>query len=72
MISGYDYAVIAFYMGFMLCLGVVFRGLSRNTSDYFRCGGSMPWWITGSIIFPQWLIMRGKLDFVSWHSGKKV
>ena len=48
MITLYDYAVIAFYVGFMLCLGVVFRGLSKNTSDYFRCGGSMPWWITGS------------------------
>lgn len=42
MISGYDDAVIAFDVGFMLCLGVVFRGMSKNTSDYFRCGGSMP------------------------------
>jgi Na+/proline symporter len=58
----------------MLCLGVVFRGLSRNTSDYFRCGGSMPWWITGS---SAWLVTFSAWTFVGaasevYKSGLKV
>src|SRR3954447_20972880 len=45
--TGYDYGIIAFYLLFVLVLGLVFRRLSSDTSDYFRCGGAMPWWITG-------------------------
>src|SRR5438552_6356845 len=48
MISGYDYFIIAFYFVFVLVIGLAFRRLSKNTSDYFRCGGAMPWWITGT------------------------
>ncbi len=48
MITNYDYGIIAFYLVFVLSLGLVFRRLSVNTSDYFRCGGAMPWWITGT------------------------
>ena len=43
----YDKFIIGFYFVFILVVGLVFRRLSKNTSDYFRCGGSMPWWITG-------------------------
>ena len=48
MITGYDYFIIAFYFVFILVIGAAFRRLSKNTSDYFRCGGAMPWWITGT------------------------
>lgn len=48
MISGYDYFIIGFYLVFMVAIGVVFRRMSKNTSDYFRAGGAMPWWITGT------------------------
>jgi SSS family solute:Na+ symporter len=48
MISRYDDFIIAFYFVFILAIGVLFRRLSKNTSDYFRCGGAMPWWITGT------------------------
>jgi SSS family solute:Na+ symporter len=48
MISRYDYFIIAVYFVFILIVGMVFRKLSKNTSDYFRCGGAMPWWITGT------------------------
>lgn len=48
MISGYDYSIIGFYLVFMLAIGVVFRRMSKDTSDYFRAGGAMPWWITGT------------------------
>ena len=48
MITAYDYIIIGFYLVFMLAIGVVFRRMSKNTSDYFRAGGAMPWWITGT------------------------
>jgi SSS family solute:Na+ symporter len=48
MISGYDYFIIGFYLLFILGVGLVFRRMSKNTSDYFRAGGAMPWWITGT------------------------
>lgn len=60
-ITFYDYGVMAFYVAFMLCLGLVFRGLNKNTSDYFRCGGAMPWWITGT---SAWLAVFSAWSFV--------
>ncbi|WP_338285358.1 hypothetical protein [Luteolibacter sp. LG18] len=47
-ISTYDYFIIAVYLVFIVITGLVFRRMSKNTSDYFRAGGSMPWWITGT------------------------
>ncbi len=74
MITAYDYAVIAFYVVFLLALGAAFRGLSKNTSDYFRCGGAMPWWITGT---SAWLVTFSAWSFVGaaseiYRSGVKV
>jgi SSS family transporter len=51
MISGADYAVIAMYFLFILGAGVLFRKFLSNTSDYFRGGGKMLWWMTGSSAF---------------------
>ncbi len=48
MITTFDYVIIGFYLVFMLAIGVVFRRMSRDTSDYFRAGGAMPWWLTGA------------------------
>jgi len=48
MVSIYDKLIIGFYFLFILAVGLAFRKLSKNTSDYFRCGGAMPWWITGT------------------------
>lgn len=48
MITRYDYFIIGFYLLFMVAIGLVFRRMSKNTSDYFRAGGAMPWWITGA------------------------
>lgn len=48
MITIYDYIIIGFYLVFMLAVGLVFRKMSKNTSDYFRAGGAMPWWLTGA------------------------
>jgi Na+/proline symporter len=48
MITVYDYIIIGFYLVFMLSIGLVFRRMSKDTSDYFRAGGAMPWWLTGA------------------------
>jgi len=48
MITRYDYFIIGCYLLFILGIGFVFRRQSKNTSDYFRAGGVMPWWITGT------------------------
>ncbi len=48
MITIYDYIIIGFYLVFMLAIGLVFRRMSKDTSDYFRAGGAMPWWLTGA------------------------
>src|SRR5687768_9115264 len=47
----YDYAVIGFYFAFMALMGVVFRRFIKDTSDYFRAGGEMLWWIVGAGAF---------------------
>jgi solute:Na+ symporter, SSS family len=51
MLSHYDYLVIGFYFVFMALIGVVCRKFIKNTSDYFRGGGQMLWWMTGCSAF---------------------
>jgi SSS family transporter len=51
MLSTYDYCVIAFYFVFMLAIGWVFKKFCNNTSDYFRGGGKMQWWMAGCSAF---------------------
>ncbi len=46
-----DWLVIGFYLLFMLALGPVFKSFSRNSSDFFRGGGNMSWWIAAASIF---------------------
>lgn len=48
MISAYDILNIAFYFLFIAGVGVYFSRRSRDTSDYFRAGGALPWWVTGA------------------------
>jgi len=51
MLSFYDYLVIGFYFLFMLAIGSVFHRSNKNTSDYFRGGGQVLWWIVGATAF---------------------
>ncbi len=51
MLSKYDYLVIAFYFVYMTLIGWICRKFIRNTSDYFRGGGKMLWWMAGSAAF---------------------
>jgi len=48
MITKYDYINIAFYFLFIAGVGLYFMWRSKNTSDYFRAGGLLPWWVTGA------------------------
>ena len=48
----YDYLVIAGYFILILGIGVVFKKMAaKSTSDYFRGGGRMLWWMVGSTAF---------------------
>tara|TARA_R110000868_G_scaffold21614_6_gene89523 strand:- start:16294 stop:18048 length:1755 start_codon:yes stop_codon:yes gene_type:complete len=48
----YDYIVIGVYFVLILAIGVIFsRMASKSTSDYFRGGGRMLWWMVGSTAF---------------------
>ena len=47
----FDYIVIMFYLMFMLALGPVYKGFSKTSSDYFRGGGGMLWWVVGASTF---------------------
>jgi solute:Na+ symporter, SSS family len=53
MLSVYDYAVLGFYFLLILAIGFGFRGVNKDSSDYFRGSGSMLWWIVGASAFMQ-------------------
>ena len=47
MLTVWDYTVIGFYLVFMLGIGFVWSRMSKNSSDFFRGGGNMLWWMAG-------------------------
>jgi len=48
----YDYIVIASYFLLIVGIGFVFKKMAKHsTSDYFRGGGRMLWWMVGSAAF---------------------
>ncbi|GAB5561713.1 MAG: Na+:solute symporter [Synoicihabitans sp.] len=49
--TSYDYVVIAAYFALLLSVGYLTSKFVSNTSDYFRGGGSMLWWLVGSSAF---------------------
>jgi SSS family solute:Na+ symporter len=61
MVSFYDYLNIAFYIAFITGVGIVFSRKSKNTSDYFRGGGVMPWWVAGA---SSWMASFSAWTFV--------
>ena len=48
MMSPWDWVVVAVYFGFMVAVGVLCRRMNAGPSDYFRGGGQMLWWMSGS------------------------
>ena len=49
MVSIADYVNIGFYLCFIVGVSIYFLRRSKNTSDYFRGGGVLPWWMTGAM-----------------------
>lgn len=48
----YEYLVIAGYFALILGVGFTFKRMaSKSTSEYFRGGGRMLWWMVGSTAF---------------------
>ena len=48
----YDYLVIAGYFLLIIGIGFTFKHMAKkSTSDYFRGGGRMLWWMVGSTAF---------------------
>ena len=43
--------VILIYFGFLLGIGWAVRNMTKNTSDYFRGGGNVLWWMVGASAF---------------------
>ncbi len=46
-----DIAVILVYFLFLIAIGWIFRTFSNTTSDYFKGGGKMLWWMVGATAF---------------------
>jgi len=48
----YEYLVIAAYFLLVIGIGFTFKNMAKkSTSDYFRGGGRMLWWMVGSTAF---------------------
>ena len=43
--------VVVIYFAFLIVIGWAFRNLTSNTSDYFRGGGNVLWWMVGASAF---------------------
>ena len=43
----WDWLIIASYFIFIVVTGYVFKRVIKSTSDYFRGGGNMLWWVAG-------------------------
>ncbi len=43
--------IVLIYFAFLIVIGLSFRNLTSNTSDYFRGGGNVLWWMVGASAF---------------------
>ncbi|MEN9402362.1 MAG: Sodium/glucose cotransporter, partial [Verrucomicrobiota bacterium] len=48
MLSTFDYIVVLFYLLFLASIGWFFRHSGKDSSEYFRGGGKMSWWMVGA------------------------
>lgn len=46
-----DIFIVIVYFAFLMLIGWLFRKFTSSTSDYFRGGGKMLWWMVGSTAF---------------------
>ncbi|PHN05925.1 sodium:solute symporter family transporter [Flavilitoribacter nigricans] len=50
-LSTWDFLVVAVYLGVLGWMGFYFSKRQKNTDDYFKGGGRVPWWAAGLSIF---------------------
>jgi len=50
-----NYAVLVFYLGAMVAMGVYFSNKNADTDEYFRGGRNVVWWAAGCSIFATML-----------------
>jgi solute:Na+ symporter, SSS family len=66
-----DIAVVIFYMGLMLAIGLYFKRYMKAAKDYFAGGNLIPWWVGGISLymssFTAWTF-TGAAGFV-YHTG---
>ncbi len=46
-----DTLIVGIYFLFLISIGWMFRAFTNTTSDYFRGGGNMLWWMVGATAF---------------------
>lgn len=46
-----DFALVVLYLIFIVAIGFLFSGKSKDPSNYFRGGGKLLWWMTGASAF---------------------
>ncbi|MEP0072114.1 MAG: transporter [Marinomonas sp.] len=46
-----DILIVGIYFLFLIAIGWMFRTFTSTTSDYFRGGGNMLWWMVGATAF---------------------
>ena len=46
-----NWIILFAFLAAMLVMGIVFSRKDKNTSDYFKAGGRMPWWAAGLSIY---------------------
>ena len=46
-VNAYDYALIALYFGIVIFVGWYSARKNKNTDDYFKGGGKIPWFLAG-------------------------
>jgi SSS family solute:Na+ symporter len=46
-LNHWDWIVIGFYFAFITGIGFLFKHVNKDSSDYFRGGGNMLWWMAG-------------------------
>ncbi|MEL0638288.1 transporter [Marinomonas sp. TI.3.20] len=46
-----DILIVGIYFIFLIVIGWIFRTFTNTTSDYFRGGGNMLWWMVGATAF---------------------
>jgi SSS family solute:Na+ symporter len=46
-----NYTVLGVYLGLLVIMGIIISGKQKNTQDFFKAGGRVPWWAAGVSIF---------------------